>query len=109
YLAYISTNKEMDAEILRYGYTPLTTPNSVFDYHMDSKRSELIKQQEVVGDVNAENYTSERLFAESRDGTKIPVSIVYRKGFKKDGNQPLLLYGYGSYGLSMDAYFSSQR
>ncbi len=109
YMAYISTNEEIDSEVLRYGYTSLTTPNSVFDYNMNTKESELIKQQEVIGDFDPENYTSERIFAESRDGTLVPISIVYRKGFKKDGKQPLLLYGYGSYGISMDAYFSSQR
>lgn len=109
YMAYISTNEEVDSDTLRYGYTSLTTPNSIFDYNMDTKDSKLMKQQEVVGTFNPDNYTSERLFAESRDGTKIPVSIVYRKGFKKDGTKPLLLYGYGSYGVNMDAYFSSQR
>lgn len=109
YMAYISTNEEIDSEVLRYGYTSLTTPNSVYDYDMNSQESELIKQQEVVGDFNPDNYTSERILAESRDGTMVPISIVYRKGFKKDGQQPLLLYGYGSYGISMDAYFSSQR
>ena len=109
YMAYISTNEEIDSEILRYGYTSLTTPNSIFDYQMDSRKSELMKQQEVIGEFDADNYASERLFAESRDGTQIPISIVYRKGFKKDGTMPLLLYGYGSYGVSIDAYFSSQR
>ena len=109
YMAYISTNKEMDSEVLRYGYTSLTTPNSVYDYNMKSGDSELMKRQEVIGDFDPENYTSERFFAESRDGTEIPISIVYRKGFKKDGTNPVLLYGYGSYGMSMDAYFSSQR
>ena len=109
YMAYISTNEEMNSEVLRYGYTSLTTPNSVYDYDMNTRESKLVKQQEVIGDFDKDNYVSERLFAESRDGTEVPVSIVYRKGFKKDGNQPLLLYGYGSYGMSMDAYFSSQR
>lgn len=109
YMAYISTNREIDSEVLRYGYTSLTTPNSVYDYNMKSGDSELMKRQEVVGDFDPDNYTSERFFAESRDGTQIPISIVYRKGFEKDGTNPVLLYGYGSYGISMDAYFSSQR
>src|SRR5690554_4699915 len=109
YMAYISTNREMDSDVLRYGYTSLTTPNSVYDYNMKSGDSELMKRQEVIGDFDPDNYTSERIFAESRDGTQIPISIVYRKGFEKDGTNPVLLYGYGSYGNSMDAYFSSQR
>lgn len=109
YMAYISTNEEIDSQTFRYGYTSLTTPNSIFDYDMDKRDSKLMKQQEVVGTFDPENYTSERIFIEGRDGTHIPVSIVYRKGFIKDGSQPLLLYGYGSYGMTMDAYFSSQR
>lgn len=109
YMAYISTNKEMDSEVLRYGYTSLTTPNSVYDYNMKSGDSELMKRQEVIGDFDPNNYNSERIFAEARDGTQIPISIVYRKGFVKDETNPVLLYGYGSYGISMDAYFSSQR
>ncbi len=109
YMAYISTNEEMDSDTLRYGYTSLTTPNSIFDYNMETKDSKRMKQQEVIGTFDPDNYTSERIFAEGRDGTQIPVSIVYRKGFKKDGTKPLLLYGYGSYGVNMDAYFSSQR
>lgn len=109
YMAYISTNKEIDSDTLRYGYTSMTTPNSVFDYEMDSRETKLMKQQEVIGSFNPDDYISERIFADGRDGTKIPVSIVYRKGYKKDGTRPLLLYGYGSYGVNMDAYFSSQR
>ncbi len=109
YMAYLSTNPEFDTQVVRYGYSSLTTPNSVYDYDMRSKNAELLKQHKVIGDFNPENYTSERIFVDARDGTKIPVSIVYRKGFKKDGSQPLLLYGYGSYGNSIDAYFSSAR
>jgi len=109
YMAYISTNEETGSKVLRYGYTSLTTPNSIFDYNMETRESKLMKQQEVIGDFDPANYASERLIAESRDGTPIPISIVYRKGFAKDGAQPLLLYGYGSYGNSIDAYFSSQR
>lgn len=110
YTAYTSSNPEFDTEILRYGYTSLTTPNSVYDYNMVSKERELLKQQEVLDDTfSPDNYTSERIMATATDGTQVPVSIVYRKGTPLDGTSPLLLYAYGSYGSSMDAYFSSVR
>jgi oligopeptidase B len=94
---------------LRFGYMSLTTPNSVFDYNMKTKEKELLKQQEVVGDFDPKNYKTERLYATAKDGIKIPISLVYRKGFEKNGDNPCLLYGYGSYGASMDPYFSSVR
>ena len=108
---FSSTNLEFDTEVFRFAYTSLTTPSSVYDYNLHSKERILLKQDEVLGgEFDVENYTSERLFAISRDGsTQIPISIVYRKNFKKDGNQPLLLYGYGSYGASLSPYFSSVR
>ena len=109
YLAYTSVNPDFDTDIVRLGYTSLTTPNSTYDYDVNSKSLELLKQQEVVGDFNADDYASERIYATAEDGTKIPISIVYKKGFKKDGVSPVLLYGYGSYGASMDPYFSSVR
>lgn len=109
YMAYTSVNPEFDTELLRIGYTSLTTPNTTYDYHMATKELTQLKQQEVVGDFDPSNYESERLMVKVRDGVEVPVSIVYRKGFKKDGTQPLLLYGYGSYGNSMDPYFSSVR
>lgn len=109
YTAGIGANPDYNSEILRFNYTSLTTPASVYDYNMNSKEKKLMKRQEVIGNFNPENYTTERLFATATDGTKIPMSIVYRKGMKKDGNAPLLLYGYGSYGASMDASFSSVR
>ncbi|MFK7936466.1 MAG: S9 family peptidase, partial [Saprospiraceae bacterium] len=109
YLAYTSTNPEFDTNILRLGYTSLTTPNTTYDYDMETKAFTQLKQQEVVGDFNSDNYASERVMVKSRDGVDVPVSIVYRKGFKKDGTQPFLLYGYGSYGNSMEPYFSSVR
>jgi oligopeptidase B len=87
----------------------MTTPNSVYDFNMQTKERDLLKQQEVVGGYEPEEYFTERLWATADDGTKIPMSIVYKKGIKKDGNNPLLLYGYGSYGASMDPYFSSVR
>jgi len=109
YLSYTSVNPEFDTDVLRLGYTSLTTPNSTFDYNMNTKKKELLKQQEVVGDFNKDEYTSERIYVKARDGAKVPVSIVYRKDTPKDGTSPLLLYAYGSYGSSMDPYFSSVR
>lgn len=109
YMAYFAVNEQISTHKLRYGYTSLTTPNSVFEYDMKTRQSQLIKAQEVVGNFSSEDYISERIFIPARDGREVPVSLVYRKGFKKDGCGPLLLYGYGSYGLSLDAYFSSQR
>ncbi len=109
YLAYTSTNPEFDTPVLRFGYTSLTTPNSTYDYDMNTKEKTLLKRQEVVGGYNPEDYQSERLYATAKDGVKVPISLVYKKGLEKDGQNPLLLYGYGSYGASMDPYFSSTR
>ncbi len=109
YTAYTTTNPDFDTQLLRYGYTSLTTPNSVFEYDMELKTKTLLKQQEVVGGYDPLQYQSERLYASSHDGTKVPISLVYKKGLKKDGQNPLVLYGYGSYGSTMDAYFSSSR
>ena len=109
YLAYATHNHEFDTSIVRYAYTSMTTPNSVFDYNMVTREKKLLKQDEVLGGFNSADYETDRLYATARDGTKVPISIVYRKGMKKDGQNPLLLYGYGSYGASMDATFSSPR
>ncbi|WP_020570080.1 S9 family peptidase [Neolewinella persica] len=109
YMAYTSQNPEFDTQTLRFGYQSMTTPASTYDYDMVTREKVLLKQQPVLGDFDAANYTSERRFSESRDGTKVPLSIVYRKGTKKDGSAPLLLYAYGSYGHSMDPYFSMAR
>ncbi|GAH47970.1 unnamed protein product, partial [marine sediment metagenome] len=109
YSAYIAYNPEFDTDVLRYGYTSMTTPRSVFDYNMNTKEKTLLKQQEVLGDFDSNNYHAERLYATARDGTKVPISLVYRKGLEKNGDNPLLLYGYGSYGASMNAGFSSVR
>jgi oligopeptidase B len=109
YTASIGTNADYNTDVLRFNYTSLTTPASVYDYSMVSKEKKLMKQQEVVGDFKVGDYTTERAFATAKDGTKIPVSVVYKKGFNKDGNAPLLLYAYGSYGASTDAAFSSIR
>ncbi len=104
-----SINLDFDTELLRYGYTSMTTPNSTYDYNMNTKQRTLLKQQEVVGGYKAEDYQTERIWAEATDGTKIPMSIVYKKGLQKNGNNPTMLYGYGSYGASMDPTFSITR
>lgn len=109
YTAYPSTNPEYDSSTLRYGYTSLTTPSSTYDYHMVTHEKTLLKQQEVVGGYKVEDYKTERLYAVAEDGTKVPISLVYKKGFKQEGEAPLLLYGYGSYGATMDPTFSSSR
>ena len=109
YDAYISINAEFDTNILRFGYTSLTTPYSTFDYNMETREKYLKKQQEVVGGHNPEDYSTERVWAKARDGVMIPISIVYKKGFKKDGTRPIVLYAYGSYGNTIDASFSSVR
>ncbi len=109
YTAGTTTNREFDTDWVRYAYTSLTTPMSTFDYNMVTREKKLMKQEEVLGGFDRENYQAERLYAPARDGVEVPVSLVYRKGFVKDGKAPCLLYGYGSYGASMDAYFDSNR
>lgn len=109
YTAAIGSNPEYHSRTLRYIYTSMTTPVSVYDYDMDTKAKTLLKQQEVVGGYNRDEYTTERLYATAKDGTQVPISLVYKNGLKKDGNAPLLLYAYGSYGHSMDAAFSSNN
>jgi len=110
YLVYTTDNLDFDTNILRYGYTSLTTPNSTFEYHMDTKEKTLLKQEEVIGGkFSADNYISERLFATATDGTKVPISLVYRKSTQKNETTPLLLYAYGSYGSSTEPYFDESR
>lgn len=110
YTAGTSTNPDFDTDILRYSYQSLATPSSVIDFNMKTKEKTVLKEQEVLGGkFDKNNYTEERIWATAKDGTKVPISMVYRKGIKKDGRNPLLLYAYGSYGASMDAYFSSIR
>ncbi|MCW3090246.1 MAG: protease [Ferruginibacter sp.] len=109
YVAAISALPDCNTDTMRFTYTSLTTPNSVFDYNMDTRERKLMKQQEVVGGYDPLAFETERLFATATDGTKVPISIVYKKDFKKDGNGPLLLYAYGSYGISSDPYFSNIR
>ncbi|WP_262510573.1 S9 family peptidase [Dyadobacter jiangsuensis] len=109
YTAYAGSNPEYNSSTLRYIYTSLTTPSSVYDYDMETRDKELKKRQEVVGGYNPEEYVTERLYATVRDGVKVPISVVYKKGTPKSAETPLLLYAYGSYGNSMDAAFSSTR
>ena len=109
YLAYTGTNPDLDSETLRFGYQSMTTPPSTYDYDLRSHERTLRKQQPVLGDFAAANYVSERVFSTSRDGTRVPLSIVYRRGTPTDGSAALLLYAYGSYGHSMDPSFSITR
>jgi oligopeptidase B len=109
YQAYLSANHEFDTPVVRYAYTSMTTPNSVYDYNMVTREKVLLKREEILGGFNSDNYRTERLFAAAKDGKRVPMSIVYRKGTGKTGNNPTLLYGYGSYGASMDASFSASR
>ncbi len=110
YTAWISTNPEFDTEILRFGYNSMVSPSSVFDYNMVTREKTLLKQQEVIGGYDSSGYHSERIWAKAGDGVMVPISLVYKKElFSGDGKNPILLYSYGSYGFSMDAYFSSTR
>ena len=109
YDAWVSTNPEFGTDVLRYGYTSLTTPTSTIDYNMSTKEKTVMKQQEVIGDFDKSNYASKRIWATAEDGTKVPVSLVYRKDKFKKGTNPLWLSAYGSYGSSSDVYFSSVR
>jgi len=109
FMAYLSTNPNFDSEYLRYGYSSLTTPSSAIDYNMKTREKIVRKEQEVLGDFDKNNYEAKRIYATASDGTKIPMSIVYRKGIKLDGSNPALIYGYGSYGATMDPYFSTVR
>ncbi|MFV0304404.1 MAG: S9 family peptidase [Moheibacter sp.] len=109
YTAYVSTNPEFDTDVLRYGYTSMTTPNSVIDFNMTTQQSEIKKEQTVLGGFNKNDYETKRIWVKARDGKEVPVSIVYKKTTKINENTPLLLYAYGSYGATMDPYFSSSR
>jgi oligopeptidase B len=110
YTCYTSTNVEFDTDTLRYSYNALTTPASVIEFNMKTQTKKVLKEQEVLGGkFRKENYISERIWATGRDGTKIPMSVVYRKGIKRDGTNPLLQYAYGSYGNTIDPYFSTIR
>ena len=110
YMAYTTTNLDFDTEILRYGYQSLATPASLIDFNMKTKKKTVLKEQEVLGGkFDKNNYKEERIWATAKDGTKVPISMIYRKEIKKDGKNPLLLYAYGSYAITMDSHFSSVR
>ncbi|WJJ95533.1 S9 family peptidase [Algibacter luteus] len=110
YTTYIGNNPEFESNLLRYGFNSLTSPSSVIDYNFKTKESQIKKEQEVLGGTfNKDNYESKRIWATARDGVKIPISLVYRKGIKLDGKNPLLQYAYGSYGSTIDPSFSTIR
>ena len=109
YVARTTTNPEFNTSTLRYYYSSLTTPGSTIDYDMNKRTQEVKKQQEVVGGHDPGQYTTERIYATARDGAKVPISLVYKNGSRKGSDTPLLLYAYGSYGATMDPYFSSVR
>ena len=109
YAAYPGPNPEFDTATFRYSYQSLVTPSSVFDYDLEGRESTLLKQTEVLGGYEAAHYRSERRHATAPDGVRIPLSIVYKEGLKRDGRAPLYLYGYGAYGFPLPIGFSSNR
>jgi oligopeptidase B len=109
YRAHLGANPELDTATLRFEYTSMKTPLTIYDYDMNTRQQVLRKQEAVLGGFAVENYVTERLYVRAADGVEIPLSIVYRRGLKRDGRAPLLLYGYGSYGFSVDAAFASPR
>ncbi|EOW0742245.1 TPA: S9 family peptidase [Proteus mirabilis] len=108
YMAWLSVNPQADSEELRFGYTSMTTPSSTYQWNMQTKEKQLLKQQEVKG-FKHDLYESERIWVKAQDGVEVPVSLVYRKDLLKKGENPILIYGYGSYGSSIDPSFSSAR
>ncbi len=109
YVAHLAENFVLDTRTVRFGYASLTTPTSVYDYDMVARTRSLLKRDEVLGDFSPERYRTERLSARSADGVEVPISLVYRKDRRRPGGNPLLLYGYGAYGISSDPYFNSAR
>ena len=109
YATALSINPEFEATTIRYSYQSMVTPSSVYEYDMDSRERTLLKRQDVLGGYDPSNYEAQRVWVPARDGTQVPVSLVYRKGAARDGSAPLLLYAYGSYGISMAPTFSSAR
>ena len=109
YALFLSNNPEFNTTTVRFSYQSMVTPSTVYDYDLNTKKRTLLKQQEVLGGYNPTNYEAKRIWAVARDGTKVPVSLVYKKGVKFDGSAPMLLYAYGSYGISMAPTFSSGR
>ncbi|MDQ3570573.1 MAG: S9 family peptidase [Actinomycetota bacterium] len=109
YTVYPGTNLQFDTRVLRFGYSSLVTPNSVYDYNMETRARELKKRQPVLGGYDPADYQTGRLWATAPDGERVPVSVVHRKGLALDGKSPALLYGYGAYEHSVEPVFSSFR
>lgn len=109
YSVHLAGNYEFKTDRLRLNYSSLVTPNSVIDYHVGTGEWEVKKEDEIPSGYDKTNYTLERIHATAPDGTQVPMSIVYKKDLKRDGNNPALLYGYGSYGATIDAFFTSAR
>lgn len=109
YLAQLYANRVFDTDTIMYSYESLTTPESIYSYHVNTKKTSLVKQETVLGDFNPDHYESKRIYATAKDGKKIPLSIVYKKGLKLNGKNPTLIYGYGSYGITVDPRFSPNR
>jgi oligopeptidase B len=109
YATSLSVNPQLDTDVVRYAYSSLTTPTTLYDYNVRTGEKILLKRDPVVGSFDPADYRTEFLFAPARDGARIPVSLVYRKGFVRDASAPLLQYAYGAYGLSTDPSFSSAR
>ncbi|MFW5755777.1 MAG: S9 family peptidase [Tangfeifania sp.] len=105
YTVRLNTNLVFDTDTLRFSYTSLTTPNSIFDYNMKTRKRELLKEDEILGDFDKNDYATKRIYAPARDGKKIPMSLVYKKGVEQNGDNPALIYGYGSYGYTNDPTF----
>ena len=109
YVLALASNTQYDTDTVRFTYQSMVTPPSVYDYRMDTRERTLLKQQEVLGGYDPSRYEARRVWAEARDGTRVPISLVSRKGVAFDGQAPMLLYAYGSYGISMAPTFSSNR
>jgi oligopeptidase B len=109
YALFDSANYEYNTHVYRFGYSSLVIPNTIYEYDLRSHTKRVLKQDEIPGGYDASLYTSERVYATSHDGTQVPISLVYAKNLVLDGSNPLYLYGYGSYGYSLDAYFSTKR
>ncbi len=109
YAVFASPTPDFDTSVLRFRYTSLVTPGSVFEYDMKTRKRKLLKQDKVLGGYDASRYRSERIFATARDGVKVPISLVYHKDTPRDGSAPLWLQGYGSYGAAIPAAFNSNN
>src|SRR5262249_31317850 len=109
YSAFAAANAEFNTSVLRFSYQSFVTPLSIFDYDMQTHKRMLLKQTEVLGEYNPSDYGSQRLYSTASDGTRIPISLVYKRDLKLDGSRPVLLQGYGAYGISSAVTFSSPR